>query len=397
MLAIKIWNYLKGYVIIRIKGLSLERLLNLALVKDIYLWDVKRVSNYEIEATVSLVGVKALDKLVERLGCQVKIVERRGLPFLLDRLRKRKMLGLGVIVFIILIGLLSSLVWQIEIIGTEQIPQMEILKLLEENNIKTGRFKKDIDKDQVERLILDKFQYISFLDIRKTGVKLIIELKEQDMPPEKADKSYPANVVAKKKGVILKIVAIKGKAVVNKGDVVNPGDILISGIMDSELSDEVYLVHAEGEILAQARYTATVESPIIKYEERETGKTYKQRGIKFKDKGIKFFAGEIPFENYKEEVKEISLLRFDRLNIKLPIKLIYYTYRETELEEIKQNIDFLKKSTQLEAIEKINKELSEESEILSKDSIFNIEDNILKTQVIIETIEDIGKVQIISQ
>ena len=45
MLAIKIWNYLKGYVIIRIKGLTLERLLNLALSKDIYLWNVNRINS----------------------------------------------------------------------------------------------------------------------------------------------------------------------------------------------------------------------------------------------------------------------------------------------------------------------------------------------------------------
>ncbi len=38
---IKIWHYLKGYVIIKIEGLTLERFLNLAANKDIYLWDIK--------------------------------------------------------------------------------------------------------------------------------------------------------------------------------------------------------------------------------------------------------------------------------------------------------------------------------------------------------------------
>ena len=31
----------KGYVIIRVEGLTLERFLNLAITSDIYLWDIK--------------------------------------------------------------------------------------------------------------------------------------------------------------------------------------------------------------------------------------------------------------------------------------------------------------------------------------------------------------------
>lgn len=396
MLAIKLWNYLRGYVIIRIKGLSLERLLNLALVRDIYLWDVKRLSNVEIQATVSLKGYKDIEDLVQKIGSRVEVVDNRGMPFLLKKLRRRKMLGLGLLIFALLVGIFSSLIWQIEVIGTEQIPKSEIVKFLEENNIKPGRFKKTINENQVQRLILDKFEYISFLDIRKVGVKLEIELKELEVPPEKIDKSYPCNIVAKRKGLIIKIVATNGKAVAKKGSVVNEGDILISGYMDSELSEEVYLVHAEGQVLGQTRYSAIVENPIIKYEERETGRVYKQRGIKFKNKGIKFFAGDIPFEDYSEEIIEKGTLKIGNFKINLPIKRVNYIYKEIELEEVKQDIEFLKKSSQLEAIDIINRDLPQDSEIVSKESLYTEEGNILKTQVIIETIEDIGKVQIIS-
>ncbi|MBC8590766.1 sporulation protein YqfD [Wansuia hejianensis] len=396
MLVIKIWNYFKGYVIIRIKGLSLERLLNLALVEDIYLWNVKRLSNMEIEASVSIIGYNNLEELVNKTGCKIEIKERMGFPFLLERLKKRKMLGFGVLFFIIFTIFLSSMIWEVEIIGTEQISENEIIGILKNNDVKIGKFKKHIDKNQIQRAIFDKYDNISFLDIRTTGVKLILEIKEQDITLEKIDRTQPCNIVAGKKGVILKTVAKNGKALVEKGKIVEEGDILISGVMDSENSDESYLVHAEGEVLAQVRYSKTIEMPIIKHEKKETGKVYKQKGLKVKEKGIKFFAGDIPFENYIEEIdeKDIIKLRWPKINI--PLKMITHIYREVELKEIKQDIDFLKKSAQLKAIEEINKELPNDSEIISKDAIYSVEDNILKAKITMEVIEDIGKIQTIS-
>ena len=62
----------------------------------------------------------------------------------------------------------------------------------------------------------------------------------------------------------------------------------------------------------------------------------------------------------------------------------------------KQDIEFIKQSNQLKAIERINKELYKGAEIISKESIHKIDGNILSTTVIVETIENIGKKIIIS-
>ena len=331
MLAIKIWNYLKGYVIIRINGLSLERLLNLALANSIYLWNVNRINNTEIEATLSLAGYNSLENIVNKAGCQIEIKDKIGLPFLLKKLKKRKMLGFGLIVFICLIILLSSIIWEIEIIGAEQISTKEIISLLETNNIKTGKLKKNINKDFMKDILLNEFEYISFLDIRINGVKLTIEIRESDIPPEKIDKTYPCNIIAKKRGVILKIIAKNGEAVAKKGKIVEKGEILISGVMKNSFEDSPYLVHAEGEVLARTRYTSIIEEPIVKTDKIETGRTYKQRGLKFKDKGIRFLSGDIPYENYIEEIIEKDIVNFKWAKIDIPIKIVNYTFREVEL------------------------------------------------------------------
>ena len=339
MLAIKIWNYIRGYVIIRIRGLTLERLLNLALSKDIYLWNVNRLSNTRIEATVSLPGLEALEAIVNKSGCEIEIIGKTGLPFILNRLKYKKMFALGVAVFISLILFLSSLLWKIEIIGIEQIPKDKLVNLLKDNDIRVGIFKHRIDKKKVEKIILSEYDFLSFLDVQISGIKLIVDIKELDIEPDRVDKSYPCNLVAKKKGVIVKIVAKNGEAVVEKGQIVEENDILISGTMKSESSDERYLVHAEGEVLAQTRYSHIIELPIVKLEEVETGRVYKQRGLTINDKGVRFLSGNIPFENYTEEVIEKDIIDFKWLKLDFPVKFVTYLFRKLKSRRLSKRLN----------------------------------------------------------
>jgi similar to stage IV sporulation protein len=397
MLAIKIWNYLKGYVIIKVEGLTLERLLNLAASNNVYLWDVKRIDHTVIEMKATIRGFKALKSLVKKVGCRVEIVDKKGFPFILQTLKKRKMLGLGFLMFWGVVILLASFIWKIEILGNEQTAQEEIIKTLKDHNISIGKIKYSIDKEKTRQILLENFDYFSFLSVDIKGTKLTIEIKEQDLPPEKVNKDYPCHIVSRKKGVIMKVVAKNGKSVVKKGDVVKEGQLLITGIINTEEDNENgFLVHSDGKVLALTRYSHIVEESIVKRIEEETGEVYKERGLKVKDKGIQFIKGDVPYKDYIEVISEKKIINLDKFNIDIPIKIVTYEFREVEIKEVKQNLDFLKKSSQIRATQEINKELPDDVQIVSKDVKYFIEDNVLKTQVIIETIEDIGKKQIIN-
>lgn len=395
MLAIKIWNYFKGYVIIRVEGLTLERLLNLAATYDIFLWDVKRLSSMVLEMKSTTKGFKEFKNIVKKVGCRIEIKEKVGFPFLVWKLKERKALLSGLLLFLILTFLLSSTIWKIDIQGNQQTPKEEIISFLKENNISVGNLKLRMDKESIKDILVEHYDYFSFVSVSIKGTKLIIEVKEQDLPPEKVDKSYPCHIVAKKKGVIVKIVPKNGKAVVEKGQIVSEGDTLIRGILNDESVDEQILVHADGEVLALTRYSFVIRVPLIKTEEKYTGKIFIQKGIIIKDKGIKFLKGDIPFENYKEFIIEKPIINLGKYNIDFPIKTVSYEYREVELREVKQNIDFLKKTAQIEATKEINSQLPLNAKIQSKNTRHQIDENILTTQVIIETIEDIGRKQII--
>lgn len=388
----KIWYFFKGYVIIRVEGLTLERFLNLAATNDIYLWDISRESYTVLQMKATIEGFKALKGIVRRVGCRVEIIDKKGLPFLFYRLKARKMLGFGFILFLGIIFFLSSLIWNIEIVGNERVKTEEIIKILEKEEIKRGIIKYKIDKDYIKYLLLNEFDNLSFLSVDIKGTKLLIEMKEQDLPPERINRDVPCNIVATKKGVILKAIARNGRAVVRKGDVVKEGDILITGVILDEHSQKQILVHAEGEVLAKTIYSHRIDEPIIKTIKEETGRTYTRREFKIGDKGVQFFKGEIPFKDYIEEVEEVKPFNLD---IDLPIKIFVHQYKEVEIKEIKQNIDFLKQASHIRAVEELNKQLPKDIQIQSKDVKYYLKDDILSTYVTLEVIEDIGKKEII--
>lgn len=114
--------------------------------------------------------------------------------------------------------------------------------------------------------------------------------------------------------------------------------------------------------------------------------------VKIGKKGFQFLKEEIPYENYEEEIEEIQL--FNKIN--LPFKILVHKYKEIEKVEVKQNIDFLKKSTHIRGVEELNKEIPKEANIQSKDVKYYMEEGMLSTYITIEVVEDIGEKQIIN-
>lgn len=389
---IKTWNFFRGYVIIRVEGLTLERFLNLAASNDIYLWDINRVDYTVLEMKVTIRGFKELKEIIKKVGCRVELIDKKGLPFILYSFRQRKMLGFGFIIFFALIFYLSSLIWHVEIVGNETVKTEDILEVLERENIKKGIIKYRIDEEYVEYMLLKEFDIFSYLSVNIEGTKMTIEVKERDLPPEVIDENIPCNIVATKKGVIEKVIARNGRSVVKKGDVVEKGQVLITGIITDEYSESEMYVHAEGEVLAKTLYSYKVEEPIEKTVKVETGEVYERRELKFGDRVIQFAKGDIPFADYIEEVKEVKLFNLD---FQLPIKILVHEYKEVETKKVKQDVELIKEANHIKAVKELNKQLPTDAKIQSKDVKHYVKDNVVTTYVVVEVLEDIGEKRIL--
>lgn len=194
--------------------------------------------------------------------------------------------------------------------------------------------------------------------------------------------------MAKKSGTITKIIAQNGTAVVNEGDTVNVGDILIKGIMEGKYT-EPRRVHSLGIIEAEINYEKTKEVFFEKEEYIETGKQENKYELNYKNKKIKLYKNLSTFEFFKTEYtsKKLRLLE----NFYLPISITKIINKEQTKE--------LKKYTLNEAIEFAVKELTLklENEIPSTENIIdkNVKTIENEASVVVtlnyKTIEEIGE------
>lgn len=388
MLAVRVWNFLKGYVVIKVEGINLERFINLAITNNIYFWDIERINYTALKARVGLKGYKQLRRIRKRINCRVSILEKRGCPFLLHRVLKRKTLVAGGITAVIIMYILTSFIWVVEVQGNERVPADRILRELESYGLKPGVFKPLVDTREVETKLLIEMDQLVWVGINILGTRAVVEIVERTEPPPVIDKSEPCNIVAKKDGIISNIYVYQGKAAVKSGDTVKAGQVLIGGIVE-EPGRPTRVVHAMGRVEARTWYQLTEEQDLRLETRERTGRVHKNVSLKVGSYTVNLGRRDCEFENFDIQTDTNRLV--DWRNITLPVELIIEKYFEVSVEErfipVEEAVELAVEKTR----QTLSAMLSQEVEITDTKVKYNeTEDDRIRVEVIFETLEDIG-------
>lgn len=390
-MSLKLWKYLKGYVIIRVSGFSVERFINLAMNRNIYMSDVVYKDNF-VTMKVSIEGFKLLKPIIKKTKCRVEIIEKVGVPFFIFKYRKRKLLAIGTVFFLFSIYILSTHIWLIEINGLDRIYYDDINNFIKSEGLYVSAKRKDIDTEAISEDIINNFPEIAWININLKGTKATLSIKETIEKKEIPTKDVPSNIVAKKDGIIEKIVVSNGVAVVKPFDVVKEGDVLISGelkVKEDEFGVLKSYVKSKGEVLAKTYYNFSFTVP-YEYEEKiPTGREINDYRYSVFNKKISLLNRKIGFENYNR----VSL--YNELNLgddyPLPFIIIKDTYKE--LESIKKTRT-KEEATNMAYIitdNRILRELSFNINIVDKKVELKENSKGIEVIVNIDAIEDISK------
>ncbi len=128
----------------------------------------------------------------------------------------------------------------------------------------------EVDLNELQLTVLQKLPGVTWLTVNRSGSIVTVEVQEST-PTEPLPDTAPANLVAACDGVILQITAVSGQPVVQVGDAVTQGDLLISGVMNSSVGPQ--LKRAAGQVLARVTRTVTVTVPLRETVVRQAGVT----------------------------------------------------------------------------------------------------------------------------
>ena len=351
-----------GYVRIQVEGYYIERFINICTNKKILIWNIKREKGVQMYLNIGIKDFKQLADIARKTNCKVRIKEKKGIPFLLHRYKKRKIFAIFLLIILIMIFISSRYIWNIDVIVQDNQIVENIEEDLEKLGLKQGMQKSKIDVDKVIndiRLNRNDIAWIG-IDIEGTNVKVkIVKAKEQ--PEIISNKDY-CDIVAKKSGTITKITAQNGTAVVSVGDSVKVGDVLIKGVMEGKYT-EPRRVHSLGEVEAEIIYSKTKEIYFEQEVKNKTGKKENKYEINYKNKKIKLYKNNSKYELYSTDInqKKIKLSK----SFYLPISI----NKITNFEQTK----VIKKYSLDEAIEEASQDLSRdlEDELANKESIIN--------------------------
>ena len=387
-LFLKIWlNYITGYVNIKVESYFIERFINICISKKIFLWNIKRKKSTILYANISIKDYKRLKDVAKKTKSKTKIENKKGLPFILYKYRKRKIFLAFFILIIIGLIATSNFIWNIEIKGNNNIDEEEIIEVLNQNGLKVGTNKNKIDTNLVINKIRLQRDDIAWIGINMKGTNAIVEIKEADKAPEIIDEDEYCNIVSNKNASITKINVQNGTAAVNVGDIVKEGDILVSGSIEGKYTGIRY-VHSSADIEAKVWYSKKEKFYLNQEIQVPTGDTEEKYTINLNNFKINLYKTLSKFQNYDTINESKKLMLFS--NFYLPIEIIKTTNYEYE----KQLKTYTEEELTEIATQKLENDL--ENEIENKDNILNKQvnvypnENYIEVEVIYEVLENIG-------
>lgn len=233
-----------------------NKFLNYLIYNKIYYDSLNKYNEYFV------LDVSYDDYLYIRRRYKCHIVKYYGKKNIINIYENNKYVLLSLIISFMLLFLLCNTIFDIKINSDNKDIINIINNSLNDNGIDVYKRKVSFDKlNSIKNKILeDNKDTLEWIEIREKGCIYYIDVTPRVKSNNNVDNALPSDIVAEKDGVIKHIVVHRGSKVIDNGDYVKKGDILISGniIKNENVIDKV---HSEGIIYAETWKTVNISIP----------------------------------------------------------------------------------------------------------------------------------------
>ena len=354
----------------RIKGLNFKKFLILLKKEKIEVFNFKRCEYNLLFITIKKQDEKNFLNITSKLNYQIEEIKNTLILNFQKKMKRSISFFLTIIFLLVTVVFSCNMVYKIEIFGLENVSKQEVIKILDDNNIKLYKTKSNYNLEDIELLLKSKIEDISFASAIIQGNTLIINIDEKINNDEYI---YDYEPILAPYDCIIESISLKsGTAVVEVGQTVKKGQELVLPYIDYKDGTKLK-VEAEANIKAYVEVSNTIEylenhMKLVRTGKSKTFENYTIFGYSFlKQKGI-------PFEKYEVEINKSYLFN----NFILPIektKITYYEIIEKNVfipfDKVKQNIIEQNKNMLYNMFDnKINEEKEFFSTVVYEDNIY---------------------------
>lgn len=320
----QIVNRLRGQVRVRVEAPFPERVLNLCGARNLAFWDLAWESPTAFSCRLSRRDWHALRRAVGQLDCALTLERGEGVPYFLRRFRKRYALLAGLLLCALWLSVGSFFIWDFTVEGNETVSDEEILRALQTYGVDIGTFGFSLDAEDLRNHILLDIPELSWLTVNVSGSRAYVQVRERVFAPEIVDERTPTNVVARRAGLVQRVRVMEGVPCVLEGTAVEEGQLLISGVEDTDTFGARVLA-GMGEVEARTWYTLTAVFPQEASVRQYTGEELTGLSLVFGTRRVKFFPNSsIAGQEYDKITTRVPLTLF---GLPLPVTVVREQYR----------------------------------------------------------------------
>lgn len=319
-ISVKIKNFLIGYSTLSVDEKSSHSLIN-ACIKSGISYEKASISDGRLFLKTSLFSSRRLKNILSRSGTEFE-EKSGGLPIFLLKYKSRYGIAAGVLIFFLINFFAPMYVWDIRVSGNSTMTEAEVRDELSAVGFDLGyRIGKE-DVDRITNAVLLSSDKIAWMAINMNGSVAYVKIREkiEKASEFETDSHAYSNMVATRNGVIERIEVLRGKSVVDVGQSVSEGDLLISGVIEST-HGEVRLENAIGKIYATTSRDFSVNIPLTYEKKILSDSVCTSKTLKFFSDEITFFKKDGKTDENCVKIKEESSLSFFGLP-SLPIGII---------------------------------------------------------------------------
>ncbi len=376
-------SFIRGYYTLTVEGLDTESFLNYLIRNKIYVYNVDRINKTKVQFDIDSSNLKELKKIYRGNKFNIKIKKKTGIPFIAKKIYTYKGMVICALVSLIILMSTSQFVTDIYITAPEGIDKAALKKELYIQGVKPGVYKKNIDRKVVRDNIMIKFNDIAYVSINVKGTNIFVNITKKDESKNSDENSNYCNIVATKDGIIEKVIPRSGEAIVQEGDIVKKGDILINGANTSAIP----------EVWATTFYESEQSLNYIDIKNQKTGKKKNVYTISFYEKKYKILRN-IKYKDYEIEnsIKQIKIGDYT-----FPIKITVSTFYELTKTENKVDVQKIKEELYSLVKKELEYKIPVSAKYIDVKDKYSVSKDEVKYLVTVTTSEDITKLDILTK
>lgn len=266
----KVLNYLRGQVTVEVESAAPERVLNLCAAHGIPFWGLTWLSELRLRVAIDRAELPRLRQVLTQTDAVLTVVRTEGAPEVWRQYRRRYVLLAAAGLLMLTMALGSTHIWAFQVTGNDTVPTETILRTLEKYGVALGA-RSRIQQEELRNHVLLELPDVVWLTVNMRGCTAHVQVVERQRPPHLYTDGEITNVVAARDGLVTGVQALDGEAQVMAGSTVTAGQVLISGVVDSDRRG-YRLLHGMGQVWARTWYELSVSVPLtVREKGQETG------------------------------------------------------------------------------------------------------------------------------